>query len=165
MLPRRRVLVAILAAVTVAGIVTLQAVDDAESRTPITGSTTTTTRSDTGAGKLTAAVSPASVCATLQDLLPTAVKALVGDASVTSTQTRELAQDLRTIIRRERISAPLRVALRKLARFFDRASTGIPPTEIGPSLGVIATAMITIGQYTASTCGGATTSSTTRPLR
>ncbi len=167
MVDRRSALIAILAVATAIGIVALQAVDDARSRTPISGSTTTTTTTKprSGAGTFTRGASPATVCAALADLVPNAAHALVGDGSVTGEQSRTIARDLRSITRRERLPATLRVALRKLARFFDRSSTGIPLTELGSQLGQIATALITVGRYTASECAGTTTSSTTRPLR
>jgi hypothetical protein len=167
MVDRRRVLIAVLAVATVIGIVALQAIDDARSRTPITGSTTTTTSPATksGVGKFAPSASSATVCGTLVDLVPNAALALVGDASVTSEQSRTIARDLRSITRRARLPATVRVAVRKLARFFDRASTGIPLTELGSQLGQIATALVTVGRYTARACAGTTTSSTTRPLR
>jgi hypothetical protein len=160
---QRRVLLAILAVATVAGIVLLQAVDDAESRTPITASTTTSTRPATG--KLLRADLSAATCTTLLSVVPEVARAIAGDDAQTSERRGELTRELRSVARRERLPAPLRVAVRRLARFFESSSEGVEVLALGETLGKVVPAMFTVSQYAASECTSTTTSSTTRPLR
>ena len=70
---------------------------------------------------------------------------------------------LRDLSTRELVPARVKPALRKLARFFERApDLGI--LERGQALGDIARPLSKLILYTAQTCGVVTTS-TTRPLR
>jgi hypothetical protein len=163
---RRGVLVALLAVVVVAGIVVLQLVDDAESRTPIRTPTSTTTTSPRGgdsgndAGTFAGVATP---CATLTNLASDVVLAVTGDETVRGDRAATIARDLRALARREAVPAQVRPALRKLARFFDRASDGLSILDAGAELGRTVGSLLVVGQYTARMCPA--TPSTTRPLR
>ncbi len=167
----RRVLVALLAVAVVGGIVTLQVVDDAKSRMTVTPTTTTTTgdrSSDSGdgaAGHFAGAGALDGPCTTLTDLVANAARALVGDAAFGPERTQAIARDLRALAKREGVPRRVRVSLRKLARFFMRASRGLPIEELGTSLGAIAPDLVVVSGYTAQVCSGTTTSSSTPPLR
>ena len=105
------------------------------------------------------AVAVDSRCETLQQIVPATFGAITGDLTGAARHARTL-RDLST---RELVPARVKPALRKLARFFERAPD-LGVVERAQALGGIARPLSKLLLYTAQTCG-ATTTSTSRPLR
>jgi hypothetical protein len=163
---RSRVLVAILVVAVGGGIVALQAVDKADSRTPITP-TSSTTRADRGS--LRAATSPSGTqCEVLGAVLPATTGALFGESPLSAERRRQLVRDLRGLVHSELIASGVKPSLRTLARFFARAGSGPSLIDLGKSLTRITTALVAVVEYTAGACDGVpfpTTTSSTPQLR
>jgi hypothetical protein len=101
-----------------------------------------------------------SRCEALQAIVPATFGAITGDVEGAARHARTL-RDLST---RELVPARVKPALRKLARFFERApDLGI--LERGQALGDIVRPLSKLILYTAQTCGPVATTTTTRPLR
>ena len=100
-----------------------------------------------------------SRCDSLQEVLPATFGAITGGFAGAARHARTL-RDLST---RELVPARVKPALRRLARFFERAPD-LSMAERAQALSSVARPLSKLLLYTAQTCG-ATTTSTSRPLR
>ena len=106
------------------------------------------------------AVAIPSQCEALKEIVPATIGAITGDV----TGAPRHARTLRDLSTRELVPQRIKPALRKLARFFERAPD-FSILERARAIGSIARPLSKIVVYSAQVCTESLTPPTTRPLR